>query len=194
MKHLYVFTLPCFIMITACSVSSPTLSSSQESSRLSTTAVPQIQKSPIDITCQDLQNPAYQQAMLASINQIRQHPRQCGQQYFPAVPPLTWNNSLHTSSFAHAQDMATHNFLGHTSSNGLNLRSRFQLYHVKTHGGAENVARGQKNLDEVMASWLSSPIHCSNLMQSRFTDYAVACAPDQSAKQKSYWTQQFGVR
>ena len=42
-----------------------------------------------------------------------------------------------------------------------------------------------------MAKWIASPLHCSNIMNPRYTEYAIACASDQSAKQRSYWTQQF---
>ena len=189
MSQFKVFiSLPFYLFISTCGASSTTMPQDIA------TPVRQIQKPTLEISCQDLQNPAYQQVIMNAINEIRQHPRQCGQQYFAAVAPLRWNSGLHRSSLAHAQDMAEHNFLGHSSSTGLNLRSRLQLYQVKTRGGGENVARGQKNLDEVMAGWVSSPAHCSNLMQSKFTDYAVACSVDQSEKSKAYWVQQFGVR
>ena len=189
MSQFKVFiSLPFYLFISTCGASSTTMPQDIA------TPVRQIQKPALEISCQDLQNPAYQQVIMNAINEIRQHPRQCGQQYFAAVAPLRWNSGLHRSSLAHAQDMAEHNFLGHRSSTGLNLRSRLQLYQVKTRGGGENVARGQKNLDEVMAGWVSSPVHCSNLMQSKFTDYAVACSFDQSEKPKAYWVQQFGVR
>ncbi len=49
----------------------------------------------------------------------------------------------------------------------------------------------KKTLNEVMAKWIASPLHCSNIMNPRYTEYAIACASDQSAKQRSYWTQQF---
>ncbi|MGK8803501.1 CAP domain-containing protein [Acinetobacter seifertii] len=178
----------CSLILTACSVNSssmpPTLSSS----------TPQIQKSPIEISCQDLQNPAFQQAILNTINQIRQQSRQCGQQYFSATKPLSWNNNLYQGALSHSQDMATHNFLGHVGSTVLDLKSRLKLYNSLGKANGENVASGQKTLNEVMTKWLASPLHCSNLMNSKFTTYAIACASDQSAKQKSYWTQQFGTR
>ena len=61
-------------------------------------------------------------------------------------------------------------------------------------GGGENVARGQKNLNEVLTTWLNSPMHCANIMNPKFTDYAVACTFDSTEKQKPYWAQQFGIR
>ncbi len=90
--------------------------------------------------------------------------------------------------------MATHNFLGHIGSTGLDLKSRLKLYNSLGKANGENVASGQKTLNEVMTKWLASPLHCSNLMNPKFTTYAIACASDQSVKQKSYWTQQFGTR
>ncbi|MDP0858883.1 hypothetical protein, partial [Klebsiella pneumoniae] len=71
----------------------PTLSSS----------TPQVQKSSIEISCQDLQNSAYRQAVLNAINQIRQDSRQCGQQYFSAAKPLSWNNNLYQGANAHSK-------------------------------------------------------------------------------------------
>lgn len=53
------------------------------------------------------------------------------------------------------------------------------------------MSRVDKTLNEVMAKWIASPLHCSNIMNPRYTEYAIACASDQSAKQRSYWTQQF---
>ncbi|MDS7966356.1 CAP domain-containing protein [Acinetobacter sp. V117_2] len=180
--------LPSSLVIAACSVNSssrpPPLNSS----------TPQVQKSPIEISCEDLQNPAYQQAILNTINQIRQQSRQCGQQYFSAAQPLSWNNNLYKGALSHSEDMATHNFLSHVSSTGLDLKSRLKLYNTLSKANGENVASGQKTLNEVMSKWLSSPLHCSNLMNPKFTTYAIACASDQSAKQKSYWAQQFGTR
>ena len=178
----------CSLILTACSVNSSSIPPTLRSS------TPQIQKSPIEISCQDLQDPAFQQAIVNTINQIRQQSRQCGQQYFSATTPLSWNNNLYQGALSHSQDMATHNFLGHVGSTGLDLKSRLKIYNSLGKANGENVASGQKTLNEVMTKWLASPLHCSNLMNPKFTTYAIACASDQSAKQKSYWTQQFGTR
>lgn len=189
MNYLYTFlSIPLLVLLPACSSNTPSIA--QDPPPL----VPQIQKPPIGIRCQDLQNPAYQQVLLDAINEIRQHPRQCGGQHFPAVAPLRWNNHLYQSALAHAEDMAQYSVLGHVSSTGQDFRTRLKQTQFKGRGGGENVARGQKNLNDVMATWLASPVHCHNLMHPKFTDYALACTVDASAKQKSYWTQQFGVR
>lgn len=180
--------LTCLVLLSACSTSTPATSQEQSFT------VAQIDKSTATIRCQDIQNPAYRQTILNAINQIRQHPRQCGGQHLPAVVPLKWNNALSQSAFAHAQDMAQHSMLGHVSSTGQDFRTRLKQTTFKGRGGGENVARGQNSLNEVIATWLASPVHCRNLMHPKFTDYAIACTVDQSAKQKSYWTQQFGVR
>ena len=81
-------------------------------SAIPTASLTQIQKTSNEISCQDLQNPAYQQAVLNTINQIRQQSRQCGQQYFPATKLLSWSNNLYKGALSHSEDMAAHNFLG----------------------------------------------------------------------------------
>ncbi|MDR2250237.1 CAP domain-containing protein [Acinetobacter sp.] len=179
--------LPFSLILAACSLNASSMPPTLNASTL------QVQKSSIEINCQDLQNPVNQQVILNTINQIRQQSRQCGQQYFSATKPLSWSNNLYKGALSHSKDMATHNFLGHVGSNGLDLKSRFKLYNTLGKANGENVASGQKTLNEVMTKWLSSPLHCSNLMNPKFTTYAIACASDQSAKQKSYWTQQFGT-
>jgi len=179
--------LPVTLFIGACS--SNTLAIPTDT----TASLTQMQKASNEINCQDLQNPAYQQAVLNTINQIRQQSRQCGQQYFPATKPLSWSNNLYKGALSHSEDMAAHNFLGHVGSTGLDLKSRLKLYNTLGKANGENVASGQKTLGQVMSRWLASSQHCSNLMNPKFTTYAIACASDQSVKQKSYWTQQFGT-
>lgn len=180
--------LPLTLFICACSANTLPMPTD------TTPSIAQIQKTAIEISCQDLQNPAYQQAILNTINQIRQQPRQCGQQFFSAAKLLSWNNNLYKGALSHSEDMAKHNFLGHVSSTGLDLKTRLKRYNTLGKANGENVASGQKTLSEVMSKWLPSPLHCSNLMNPKFTTYAIACASDQSVKQKSYWTQQFGTR
>ncbi|MCU4424005.1 CAP domain-containing protein [Acinetobacter sp. WU_MDCI_Abxb74] len=180
--------LPLTLFICACSANTLPMPTD------TTPSIAQIQKTAIEISCQDLQNPAYQQAVLDRINQVRQQSRQCGQQYFSAAKPLSWNNNLYKGALAHSVDMANHNFLSHVSSTGQDLRTRLKNYNALGKANGENVASGQKTLNEVITKWIASPLHCSNIMNPKFTTYALACASDQSVKQKSYWTQQFGIR
>ncbi|VAX43743.1 Cysteine-rich secretory protein family protein [Acinetobacter calcoaceticus] len=180
--------LPLTLFICACSANTLPMPTD------TTPSIAQIQKTAIEISCQDLQNPAYQQAVLDRINQVRQQSRQCGQQYFSAAKPLSWNNNLYKGALAHSVDMANHNFLSHVSSTGQDFRTRLKNYNALGKANGENVASGQKTLNEVITKWIASPLHCSNIMNPKFTTYALACASDQSVKQKSYWTQQFGTR
>ncbi|MFM6958546.1 MAG: CAP domain-containing protein, partial [Acinetobacter sp.] len=68
-----------FILLSACNTSAPTATPQENA-----TSVAQIQIETTEIRCQDLQNPAYRQVIINTINEIRQHPRQCGQQHFSA--------------------------------------------------------------------------------------------------------------
>lgn len=59
MNLLKVYTLlPCSLITAACSVNSSSMHPALSSS------TPQVQKSSIEISCQDLQNPAYQKLFL----------------------------------------------------------------------------------------------------------------------------------
>ena len=50
---------------------------------------------------------------------------------------------------------------------------------------AENIAYGQKSPEEVMKTWLKSPGHRSNILNSKFTD--IGCGMSLSENGKLYW-------
>ena len=153
--------------------------------------VPQILVSFEKISCDDIQNPKYQQAILNAINEIRHQPQQCGKIAYSATHSLKWNNQLQISARAHAQDIAQRQLLSHFSRSGENLRFRIKQTGYKG-GGGENLANGQTNLKQVLENWLAlSPGHCDNLMKPQFNDYAIVCVRNETT-QRPYWVQHFG--
>ena len=52
-------------------------------------------------------------------------------------------------------------------------------------GVAENIAYGQRSPEEVMKSWLKSPGHRSNILNSKFTE--IGCGMSISGNGKLYW-------
>lgn len=144
-----------------------------------------------NISCDDIQNPQYQQAVLNAINVIRHQPQQCGKIAYSATNSLRWNNQLQASSIAHAQDISQRQLLSHVGHGGENLRFRIKQTGYKG-GGGENLASGQSNLKQVLENWLSlSPGHCDNLMKPQFKDYAIACSRNPTTH-RTYWVQHFG--
>ena len=55
----------------------------------------------------------------------------------------------------------------------------------------ENIAAGQKSVDEVVAGWLSSPGHCANIMKAEFTAMGAARVEASDPRYSPLWTQVF---
>jgi uncharacterized protein YkwD len=129
---------------------------------------------------------------LEKLNAARAVARQCGDTAFDAAPPLRWNDKLAAVASAHSADMAARNYFSHTTPEGLSPSDRGQAAGYGR-GVGENIAAGQRTMDEAMDAWLKSPGHCSNIMDARYQDYAIGCATNQSSQYGIYWTQSFGI-
>jgi uncharacterized protein YkwD len=99
--------------------------------------------------------------------------------------PLTYNYRLEEAARSQAKLMASRDQLSHNL--GFTLRQRV------TNAGydgavGENVAGGQKTLEQAIQGWLNSPRHRDTLLSPRFTEFGLAVA---SAGKKSrygiYW-------
>lgn len=127
--------------------------------------------------------------ILDLINQARSQGRNCGDTYFPAVNPLTWNSQLYQAARKHTEDMVTHNFFSHTGSDGSNAGDRILAAGYSWYTYRENIAAGYFSAQEVVSGWLSSPGHCRNIMNSSVTNMGAAKATGGSYGM--YWTQVF---
>ena len=128
--------------------------------------------------------------VLELVNAARAEPRDCGKGHrFAAAGPLIASPKLAEAARLHSVDMAEHRTLGHPGSDGSEPAERITRVGYEWRGTGENVASGQQNADAVVAAWLTSPGHCANIMEPRFTEMGVAfaLAPDQNPN--IYWTQ-----
>ena len=132
-------------------------------------------------------------ATLAAVNQARSRRRSCGTTDYPAVAPLTLNQELIAASEAHSRDMATQNYFAHEGKDGSRVSQRARVAGYSWSSVGENIAYGQRSVDEVMQSWLTSPGHCANIMNERYTEMGVGYALS-SQTRRPYWTQVFGAR
>lgn len=130
--------------------------------------------------------------VLTLTNAARSAPRRCGEQAFPAAPPLRLNERLARAAAVHAQDMARHSFLEHKGSDGSAVADRVSRERYDWRSVGENIASGQTTPEEVVTGWLRSPGHCENIMESRFTEMGVAFAVDGKSDAGVYWAQVFG--
>ncbi len=133
------------------------------------------------------------QEVLALVNQARSAPRRCGRERFAATHALRLNTSLGKAAILHAEDMARHGRMEHEGSDGSTPAQRItrQGYRWKTVG--ENIAGGADTASEVVAGWLDSPGHCSNIMSAQFTEMGVAFAVNIRDELAVYWAQNFGA-
>ena len=102
--------------------------------------------------------------------------------------PVTLNAKLTKAAQDHSKDMAAHQNMSHTGSDGSDPGERITRagYSWSTYG--ENVAYGYATPESVMAGWMSSPGHKRNILNCEFKEIGVGLAqPD------NYWTQDFGT-
>jgi len=132
--------------------------------------------------------------VLELVNAARAQPRRCGDRAFSAVPPVEWNVRLAATALAHSRDMARRNYFAHAGRGGTQVGARATRHGYDWHAIGENIAAGQGSARQVMAGWLASPEHCSNIMSGDFSEMGAAYAVDRDSTSTIYWTQVFGSR
>ena len=136
---------------------------------------------------------ASEQRVLDLTNQARAVARSCGTTSYPAAPALTWNASLATAARNHASDMAVRNYFSHASQDGRTFVQRATNAGYSGYRAlGENIAAGQPTPESVVAGWLNSPGHCSNIMNADFRELGVGVGTGGSYG--IYWVQDFGAR
>ncbi|WP_253938766.1 CAP domain-containing protein [Hahella sp. HN01] len=125
-------------------------------------------------------------------NQARSEGRNCGSAYFPAAEPLVWNCKLGAAATKHTEDMVNNNFFSHTGSDGSQVGDRTRAEGYNSWRVGENIAAGYESTQQVMAGWLKSPGHCSNIMGAEYTEMGAKKVSTSSASYPHYWTSVFG--
>jgi uncharacterized protein YkwD len=133
------------------------------------------------------------QRVLDLINEARLHARRCGRKKFRATTRLRHAAALEHAARVHAQDMAARNFLGHEGSDESMPADRATQAGYSWASVAENVAAGQTTAEEVVNTWLTSPGHCANLMNPRYSESGAARATDPDSERVVYWVQVFAA-
>ncbi|MER7684581.1 CAP domain-containing protein [Streptomyces sp. NPDC097610] len=102
--------------------------------------------------------------------------------------PLTLNAKLSKAAQDHSADMASHQNMSHTGSDGSDPGQRITTAGYTWSAYGENVAFGYSTPEEVMAGWMSSPGHKRNILDCGFKEIGVGLS-----QPGSYWTQDFGT-
>lgn len=106
------------------------------------------------------------------------------------VAPLKLSRTLCESAAVHARDMAKHQKLEHTGSDGSTVADRAKRKGYAYVRVGENIAEGQKSVERVMTAWLNSPGHRANILGD-FTEMGAAQAEDDSGD--PFWCVNFGI-
>ncbi len=125
--------------------------------------------------------------LLKLVNEARSKGCHCGDKWYGPAAAVTWNDALEKAAKAHSIDMEKNRSLQHNSSTGSGPGERIRKagYNWSLYG--ENIAMGFASEKEVIEGWLSSPGHCSNLMNRTYKEMGVG-------RSGTYWTQDFGTR
>ncbi|WGW03406.1 CAP domain-containing protein [Tropicibacter oceani] len=111
----------------------------------------------------------------ASAQQVRQMLN--GLRAEAGLGPVTPSPRLEQVAMDHAMDMARNGFFGHVGSDGSKIMQRAKRSGYDACLVAENIAKGQKSLTEVMGGWAKSPGHRKNMLLAQVTDYGLVRGP-----------------
>ncbi|NEB92759.1 CAP domain-containing protein [Streptomyces bauhiniae] len=102
--------------------------------------------------------------------------------------PVALNSTLTKAAQDHSADMAAHNTMSHTGSDGSDPGSRITAAGYRWSAYGENVAYGYATPEQVMDGWMNSPGHRENILNCSYKEIGVGLA-----QPGSYWTQDFGT-
>ncbi len=122
--------------------------------------------------------------LLAAVNSARAAGATCGGVWQAPVAPLTQNELLVQAAQGHSDDMLAHGSMSHTGSDGSGPGDRISRTGYRASWWGENVAWNYRSVEQVMAGWLGSAGHCTNIMNPNFTEFGAGEAG-------YYWTQVF---
>lgn len=123
--------------------------------------------------------------VIHKINLLRQSGCNCGMEYMPVVPNLSFNSQLQNAAMAHANDMAQRNYFDHLSPEGGTPAERVLNAGYNGNFRAENLAWGYDRADQVVTAWKNSISHCKAMMDAKSKEAGVAMA-------QNYWVVTFG--
>lgn len=94
------------------------------------------------------------------------------------VAPLSYAPRLEAAARAHALDMARHGYFAHTGRDGSGAGDRVRAQGYRWCYVAENLAKGQGDLTQVMRGWAQSAPHYRNMMSRNATGFGLFQGPD----------------
>ena len=108
-------------------------------------------------------------SLLVLVNQARSQGRSCGGTALAAAASVAWDTRLEEAARSHSAYQSQVAQLTHTGANGSNAGQRITAAGFPWNYWGENVGWNYPSPTAMLAGWLTSPGHCSQIMDSRFT-------------------------
>ncbi len=108
------------------------------------------------------------------------------------LAPLAMASKINLAAQGHAADMFNRAYYGHESPEGSTAFDRIGMTGYEAQLVAENIAKNQFSVTEVMDSWMASAGHRANIMDADFTEVGFGLAYGKSADGYALlWVQNF---
>jgi uncharacterized protein YkwD len=137
---------------------------------------------------------AYEDEVLARINQQRAAGATCGTTVRPPVGPLVMNAELREAVRCHSLDMGTRGYFSHVTPEGIDPWQRIAQAGYTASPTGENIAAGYATPAAAVQGWVSSEGHCNNLMNGNSNESGIGFASVPGSPYRVYWTQALGRR
>jgi uncharacterized protein YkwD len=137
---------------------------------------------------------AYEDEVLARINQQRAAGATCGATVRPPVGPLVMNAELREAVRCHSLDMGTRGYFSHVTPEGVDPWQRIAQAGYTASPTGENIAAGYATPAAAVQGWVSSEGHCNNLMNGNSNESGIGFASVPGSPYRVYWTQALGRR
>jgi uncharacterized protein YkwD len=135
---------------------------------------------------------AFEEEVLRLTNEARTKGASCGSQgTFPAAKALEMEPRLRCSARLYSEEMVRTDNFGHTSTDGTKFDARIAKTGYRGSMVGENIAAGYSTPALVVAGWMKSEGHCSNIMQAKYTQIGVGYYIKSGSN--PHWTQNFGT-
>lgn len=111
-------------------------------------------------------------------------------------PPLARSHALEAAAQRHAEDMLARSYFAHQSPQGTTVRTRAQAAGYEWRSVGENLAEGQRTVDEVVEAWMRSAPHRANILDRDFIDTGIGLAlgrDPRTGERRILWVQTFGL-
>lgn len=87
--------------------------------------------------------------------------------------PLAWHGAAAETAELHSEDMASRKYFDHVTPDGRTLADRLRAAGISYAYAGENIAAGQRSVEDVFAAWLDSSPHRRSIETCEFTHHGL---------------------